>query len=1567
MTDDIKHDGDKPDGDTTNVGGAAGPAGDNDKPKVARKSLGKDPTMPIRLDRKLWRQMKEQPPGSGAPPPPPMDEPDVVLDDNLEVVWPATGEAAPAPVGETPVYSRTAKTPPPADRVPTPAPTPAAPAPAPADDGDNWVGSEKTMIGGAVPAAAPTPAPAELPREEGWKGDEHTLIGGAPANPVAEAEAQAWTGNEATAVGIPVPKMTPPGATPGPGGGEEWAGREATLLGMTPAGGGSLSIESASDVAERKKREGTGSGTRQGSGTRGGTSGTSGGPNQKSGSRTTNPTLDDAWHLKGRQGALTGKTLGDYEVGGILGEGGMGTVYRARQISLKRRVALKVLPSNLAQDLRLRERFEIEARTASLLNSPHVVAVFAAGTQDDIVYFVMEYVEGTDLSAIISEKKDRGEKMTAEEAAGYILQAARGLAEAGKHNIVHRDIKPPNLMVTSKGVVKIADFGISKVAGEHGLTMTGTAVGTPAYCSPEQGRGDQVDSRADIYSLGVVFYELLTGQKPFDGTSANALIYQHNYAEPPLPTSIDPGISEQYQAVVMKCLQKDPAKRYQDAAELVQDLERIRDGNMSLTAVFSAKFGTGADEAMSRYLGVKKTRTWPYIVGAVAAVVLLGGGYLYIQSTNAEQESVKTLRKTLVDELDSPVALKGDVTTNLARYTAIKGKGDADVVRWNKKLDQVKTLKGDQHLARLDLTTSPLVAADLFHDAVKDLDNLKVLIGPTDVDEARWQAKLDGSGAQLAAIRGQLKELDTASPLTIALVERLHPPLDKLRLLVGDKDADFQRWKQEGDGLIKSVADERKDLGNLDGQDLPTEAALTADSNELTTLRQAVGDNDADVLKWDDAIKRDRDVIAQLRTHVAAKLDNVEVLSFAVRTEVKPDLVKLQKLADANDPQVARWTAQLDAAEKDDKDLRGRLARLDDPKPLKQSEQDALSLDLGRLSRVVSNDDAEVARWTKRLANEKNAIAGMGATLKRLDDPATMTVAEQDAAAKAVAGLHDLGYLDDDTQLKDDHRIEDDRAIVKDMRDRLQKRADNHEAISSSLVADVEKFAKLASEDDPDVKQWRVRLRDYNRLHDALADLDKPTALPRDVDANLVAFEGVVGPEDDQLIRWKDKVAKVKLMRSSGHLAALDKVQPILPSAAADLDLLKQLVGTDEDDVQRWSKKLDRVNVLVANLSDQLGTVDKPEAAKYVLPEDASAPSDAVELARENIGTSEPRMKWWIARVALLEGPPSPGWASDYGRDQYGPWADLTVSGIKQRFRYIPPGKFWMGSDEKEKGRDPDELHVEVTLTRAFWLAETDCTQGLWRAVVTAAPDAGLNPNPSRFISDERPVERVSWDDSHAFLVALSKMKESGGMVARLPSEAEWEYACRGGSDAPRSSYQGEVPEAKLDTIAWFRGDAQGSTKGVGRRLPNRLGLLDMLGNVWQWTDDNYGTYSPNAIDPHGRQEETRVARGGSWGDSADHLRAANRLALRQDMRTVYVGFRIAADVAWPGGKVPAPNLANDLLPNLLEDTQNSGAFAPSPVTAPDAGMPATAAAAAPTAAPAATDATPAAPAPLGK
>jgi predicted Ser/Thr protein kinase len=279
------------------------------------------------------------------------------------------------------------------------------------------------------------------------------------------------------------------------------------------------------------------------------------------------PPSSDGTHL--------GEVWGDFQFSRLLGRGGMGSVYLGKQMSLDRQVAIKVLPGHLSENEQFRERFQLEAKAVAKMSSPHVVQVFAAGVHQGHHYFAMEFVDGEDLS----RKLRTGYKPSYKQSLDLVLQAAKGLAAAGEHGIIHRDIKPGNMMIDRKGSLKIMDFGLVRLASAaHSLTMSGTVMGTVSYFSPEQGRGEPCDQRTDLYALGVVFYELLTGRLPFTGENATSVIYQHIHAPPKAPRELDPNIPDDFQAVVLKCMQKRADDRYASAVELISDLERLRGG-----------------------------------------------------------------------------------------------------------------------------------------------------------------------------------------------------------------------------------------------------------------------------------------------------------------------------------------------------------------------------------------------------------------------------------------------------------------------------------------------------------------------------------------------------------------------------------------------------------------------------------------------------------------------------------------------------------------------------------------------------------------------------------------------------------------------------------------------------------------------------------------------------------------------------------------------------------------------------------------------------------------------------
>ncbi|WP_405487465.1 Stk1 family PASTA domain-containing Ser/Thr kinase [Nocardia sp. NBC_00511] len=269
-----------------------------------------------------------------------------------------------------------------------------------------------------------------------------------------------------------------------------------------------------------------------------------------------------------------------YELGEIIGFGGMSEVHKARDLRLGRDVAIKVLRADLARDPTFYLRFKREAQNAAALNHPAIVAVYDTGEAEidggPLPYIVMEYVDGDTLRDLVRGKGPFQPRRAME----VVADVCAALDFSHRNGIVHRDMKPANIMINRAGAVKVMDFGIARAIADSSNPMTQTAavIGTAQYLSPEQARGEQVDARSDVYSVGCVLYEILTGEPPFTGDSPVAVAYQHVREDPRLPSTVHPGVPRELDSVVLKAMAKNPANRYQTAAEMRADLIRVLGG-----------------------------------------------------------------------------------------------------------------------------------------------------------------------------------------------------------------------------------------------------------------------------------------------------------------------------------------------------------------------------------------------------------------------------------------------------------------------------------------------------------------------------------------------------------------------------------------------------------------------------------------------------------------------------------------------------------------------------------------------------------------------------------------------------------------------------------------------------------------------------------------------------------------------------------------------------------------------------------------------------------------------------
>ncbi len=336
-------------------------------------------------------------------------------------------------------------------------------------------------------------------------------------------------------------------------------------------------------------------------------------------------------------------TRGEYDIYGEIGRGGMATVYLAHEISLDRKVAIKVMSPAMVHGAGLVERFKREARTAANLAHPNIIPIYTVREVDDLLFCVIKLVQGTPLDAIMRELDELPIRMVQ----AILAQVGDALAYAHRHGVVHRDVKPGNILIDDDGWAVVTDFGIAKVSETEGLTITGMAVGTPTYMSPEQGAGGEVTGASDQYSLGVVAYEMLTGRPPFTGSSMMAILYSHFHDPPPPLEQLRPDCPAPLRNAVMRMLSKDPADRWPSVGEAIVAMEarpldrddptrdhlislvRTGENHRIVSQVHTPRSPIPLTQRRKSQESIPaaKPRWRPALLGA-GALVLLGAGYL---------------------------------------------------------------------------------------------------------------------------------------------------------------------------------------------------------------------------------------------------------------------------------------------------------------------------------------------------------------------------------------------------------------------------------------------------------------------------------------------------------------------------------------------------------------------------------------------------------------------------------------------------------------------------------------------------------------------------------------------------------------------------------------------------------------------------------------------------------------------------------------------------------------------------------------------------------------------------
>jgi serine/threonine protein kinase/Tfp pilus assembly protein PilF len=352
---------------------------------------------------------------------------------------------------------------------------------------------------------------------------------------------------------------------------------------------------------------------------------------------------------------MIGSTILHFKILEKLGQGGMGIVYLAEDLKLERKVAIKFLPKHISENTEERQRFKIEAKAAAKLNHPNIAAIYSIEETENELFIVMEYIKGKELKEIVETHRDAS--LQRDEIIKIATQIADGLDAAHKERIIHRDIKSSNIMITESGVVKIMDFGLAKIKGTSKLTKLGSTVGTIAYMSPEQTMGEEVDQRTDIWSFGVVLYEMLTGKMPFRGDYDQAIIYSIINEAPVAIRHTDSNMQGDLVRILYKMLEKNPESRYQSASLLLNDLNSLKSGS-SLKSKVSSK-------TKFPFSNISKRRRFVIFISISLLIVIIISALIFNRMGISEINSIAVLPFTNVNGNPNAEYLSDGITENL--------------------------------------------------------------------------------------------------------------------------------------------------------------------------------------------------------------------------------------------------------------------------------------------------------------------------------------------------------------------------------------------------------------------------------------------------------------------------------------------------------------------------------------------------------------------------------------------------------------------------------------------------------------------------------------------------------------------------------------------------------------------------------------------------------------------------------------------------------------------------------------------------------------------------------------
>ena len=1256
------------------------------------------------------------------------------------------------------------------------------------------------------------------------------------------------------------------------------------------------------------------------------------------------------------------KLLGNYEIIERVGSGSMGAVFKARQVSMDRIVALKILPPKLAADEAFVQRFLREAQSAGKLGHANLIQVIEVGRAGQYYFYSMEFVGGPTLKQLLEDKGPLDQKT----AIDYMTKIAGALAEAHRRGIVHRDVKPDNIILTDQGEPKLADLGLAKpMSGAADVTMGGAAIGTPHYMAPEQSRGEEVDGRADLYALGATFFRMLTGETLFEGPTATAVMVKHSTEQPRKLREVRPDASSGLEAVLAKLLAKNPDDRYPDADALMEDLTAVGAGKLpkhARIAIDSARLKrarakrreipTGRQERVAAGAAPQKAGSRATTIAAAAAgflVVAVGGVLMFTRG--GPEPSTDGLERPAGDTRVAPRLAAGKARASgaqsaAAAYAAAEAFARDNPDEFERAIGLYKKARlagrGTEHEAKAEARAVEIRSAwktkarEAVGEAVREA---KALVGRGDHDGAI--ARLEGIPASLAP----------------PVEKALRAEISRVR---GDAKGGISYGLMGAESLLRK--------GDLDGA---RKVLASVEKIKYAELRAAVAAR-VDTLRL------------RIEEAEAAKLSAAERLSAAAqageaRARLDAALAGFESHVKAGQYAEARKAAELAAAKEKLAPvadalkaaarvatvLAGRDEAMRKAARAKVGRQTTLLTKAGpRKGEIAGVSDAGIEIVTKMYANRR--VVGESRSMIPWTDLTGKQREEFASGWKPTGpdGEIALAFMALAGKDADAAEAAIARAPGHPLADRLRKRAAVLR-VGGAEVAAQEAWSKIGTP----AGARRLTAADAKLLAGALDRFQAAhggTKFAGSKAAEVSALRGRIElmALDAHLVgHWPFDEGRGKSVRdvsgrgNHGTMKTLRWTTGRL-GGALEFDGTDEVKvpyssvfvpGTSDFSASLWLRSDSREgrgvlslhpggyhggkNCWTMGVRGERGTISAGvndtvngcradgrtavldgawhhvalvrKGGEVLLYVDgrldgsgrAAAPADIREHNPLRIGNrphvrdsffvgtmDDVRLYSCALSLSQVRSLANPGGVNGAAGRRPPLTLDLG-GGVKLELVYVPPGRFMMGSEAGQADERP--VH-EVEITRGFYIGKFEVTEAQYQRVMRAAPAESKGP--------EYPVAQVSWDEAVLFCRRASTVARRR---CRLPTEAEWEYACRAGS---KGRYGFGDDAGALGDHAWFKYNSGGQTHPVGRKKPNAWGLHDMHGNVWEWCLD---WYAPKYIvtgdvtkDPAGpRTGAYRVHRGGSWANADHYCRSARRPRDRVTDRSPEVGFRVVTSV----------------------------------------------------------------------